>query len=113
MGSGELNDADNPAMYNHPIQEGAGGGGGAGGMGGWGEEKILPVASFYRNSTISFGSTGQSWLICRSRLYLYTRHKSCFNRQDINPEPNSQNTCTPTTMTLLKRQGTFKYQKGF
>lgn len=34
MGSGELNDADNPAMYNHPIQEGAGGGGG--GPGGWG-----------------------------------------------------------------------------
>lgn len=83
MGSGELNDADNPAMYKHPIQEGAGG------IGGWGEEKILPVASFYRNSTISFGSTGQSWLICRSRLYLYTRHKSYFNRQDINPEPNS------------------------
>lgn len=33
MGSGELNDADNPAMYNHPIQEGAGGGGGQGGWG--------------------------------------------------------------------------------
>lgn len=40
MGSGELNDADNPAMYKHPIQEGAGGGGrGDGGVGGVGERR--------------------------------------------------------------------------
>lgn len=33
MGSGELNDTDNPAMYKHPIQEGTGRGGGQGGWG--------------------------------------------------------------------------------
>lgn len=42
MGSGELNDADNPAMYNHPIQEGAGGGGGGRGDGGLGRGENTP-----------------------------------------------------------------------